>query len=119
MIGAVVVLVVLGILQQIFLGSLTVTLQLAAPDRLRGRIMGIQSVIFMGAGPLGVLAIGTLGTFIGVSTAILIGGIAVAIVAIVVTLRVPAIRELHAQAGLTVTREAAAFPTPIVADGAE
>ena len=119
MIGAIVLLVALGILQQVFLGSLTVTLQLAAPDRLRGRIMGIQSVIFMGVSPLGVLAIGTLGTFIGVSTAILIGGIAVTVVAVAVGLRVPVIRELRGQAAPAVTREAAAFATPSVADGAE
>ena len=119
MVGALVLLVALGILPQLFLGSLTVTLQLAAPDRLRGRIMGIQSVIFMGAGPLGVLAIGTLGTFIGVSTAILIGGLAVAVVAIVVGLRVSVIRELRGQATPAVTREAAAFATPSGADGAE
>ena len=119
LVGAVVLLLALGILQQLFLGSLTVTLQLAAPDRLRGRIMGIQSVIFMGGGPLGVLAIGTLGTFIGVSTAILVGGLAVAIVAIVVGLRVPVIRELRGRAAPAVTRETVAFATPSVAEGAE
>jgi MFS family permease len=119
LVGAVVLLVALGMLQQLFLGSLTVTLQLAAPDRLRGRIMGIQPVIFMGGSPLGVLAIGTLGTFIGVSTAILIGGLAVIAVAIVVALRVPVIRELHGQTIPATRREAAAFASPSGADGAE
>lgn len=72
--------------------------------------MGIQSVIFMGGGPLRVLAIGTLGTLIGVSTAILIGGLAVAMVAIVVGLRVPVIRELRGQAAPALTRGGAALP---------
>ena len=119
LVGAVVVLVTLGVLQQVFLGTLTVTLQLAAPDRLRGRVMGIQSVVFMGGGPLGVLAIGTLGTFIGVSNAILIGGLAVLVVAIIVGLRVPVIRELRGQLVPATRREAAAFAAPSGADGAE
>ncbi len=117
-VGAVVVLVALGVLQQLFLGTLTVTLQLAAPDRLRGRVMGIQSVVFMGCGPLGVLTIGTAGTFIGVSNAILIGGLGVLLVAIIVALRVPVIRGLR-HVLPAARREAAGFATPSVADGAE
>ena len=117
--GAVVVLVAIGVLQQVFFGTLTVTMQLAAPDRLRGRVMGIQSVVFMGCGPLGVLAIGTLGTFIGVSNAILIGGLGVLLVATVVALRVPVIRELRGHVVLAARLEAAAFATPTAADGAE
>lgn len=93
--GTLVALVALGVLQQMFMGTQSVILQLAAPDRLRGRVMGIQSVIFMSCGPLGVLAIGTLGTFIGISTAILLGGLAVILVTLTVALRVPAIRELR------------------------
>ncbi|MDQ3097003.1 MAG: MFS transporter [Chloroflexota bacterium] len=117
--GAVVVLVAIGVLQQVFFGTLTVTMQLAAPDRLRGRVMGIQSVVFMGCGPLGVLAIGTLGTFIGVSNAILIGGLGVLLVATVVALRVPVIRGLRGHVVPAVRLEAAAFATPAAADGAE
>ena len=116
--GAVVVLVALGVLQQVFLGTLTVTLQLAAPDRLRGRIMGIQSVVFMGCGPLGVLAIGTLGTFIGVSTAILVGGALVALVAIVVAVRVPMLRDLRGDPSRSGLR-AAVLAGPSAADGAD
>ena len=117
--GAILVLVAIGALQQVFFGALTVTMQLAAPDRLRGRVMGIQSVVFMGCGPLGVLAIGTLGTFIGVSNAILIGGLGVLLVATVVALRVPVIRELRGHVVPAARLEAAAFATPTAADGAE
>ena len=117
--GAVVVLVAIGTLQQVFFGTLTVTMQLAAPDRLRGRVMGIQSVVFMGCGPLGVLAIGTLGTFIGVSNAILIGGLGVLLVATVVALRVPVIRELRGQPSPAARIEPAVLIGPGLADGAE
>lgn len=117
--GALIVLVVLGVLQQMFLGTLTVILQLAAPDRLRGRVMGVQSVVFMGCGPLGVLAIGSLGTFIGVSNAILIGGLAASLVAVVVVLRVPVIRGLRGQAIRTPRAEAAAFAAPGLTEGGE
>lgn len=117
--GAVVVLVAIGVLQQVFFGTLTVTMQLAAPDRLRGRIMGIQSVVFMGCGPLGVLAIGTLGTFIGVSNAILIGGLGVLLVATGVALRVPVIRGLRGQRSPAVRIEPAVLVGRSLADAAE
>jgi hypothetical protein len=75
--GAVVTLAVLGALHQVFMGTHAVVLQLNAPDRLRGRILGTQSLIFMSFLPLGVLIIGSLGTLIGISNAIIVAGLAV------------------------------------------
>ncbi len=51
-------------------------LQLAAPDRLRGRVMSLFSVIFIGMMPLGNLLVGALAEVIGVgySLAIMGGG---------------------------------------------
>jgi MFS family permease len=93
--GAVVGAAALGVLMQLFIGGLAVTLQIATPDRLRGRILGTQSVIFQGFGPVGVLAIGTAGSVIGITTAILITGVTVAVLAVLVFWRVPIIRNLR------------------------
>ncbi|MGH2384767.1 MAG: MFS transporter [Candidatus Limnocylindria bacterium] len=118
LLGTLMVLAALGVLQQLFLGTQTVILQLAAPDRLRGRVMGMQSVIFMSCGPLGVLGVGTLGTFIGISTAILIAGAAVAGVAVVALLRLAVIREIRADDGIARDRTDAFAPAP-VAEGTD
>jgi hypothetical protein len=52
-------------------------------------------VIFQGFGPVGVLVIGSLGTLIGITTAILLSGLTVAVVAVLVAWRVPLIRNLR------------------------
>lgn len=101
-VGALAVAAALGLLLQLFIGGFGVTLQIATPDRLRGRIMGTQSVIYQGLGPFGVLAIGSLGTLTGITTAIVLSGLAVAIAAALVALRVPLIRDLRRSSDLPV-----------------
>jgi MFS family permease len=93
--GAIIVAACLGLLQQLFMGTHAVILQLGAPDRLRGRVMGTQAVIFQGVGPVGVLVIGTTGSLIGIGPAIIIAGLALAAIATFVALRVTVIRDLH------------------------
>jgi len=74
--------------------SLTNTLiQTAAPDHLRGRVMGFYSFVFVGMAPFGAFMFGLVGEHIGVPETLAIGG---AIVAIGVTLAgwlVPEIRS--------------------------
>jgi MFS family permease len=93
--GALVVAAALGVLQQLFMGTHAVILQLGAPDRLRGRVMGTQAVIFQGVGPVGVLVIGSIGSLIGISTAIIGAGIVLAAVAIIAGFRVAVVRDLR------------------------
>jgi xanthosine utilization system XapX-like protein len=88
------ILALLGFVHQLFNGTHVVTLQLGAPDRLRGRVLGVQTMIFMSTAPFGVLILGTLGTLVGISNVVVVAGIIVAIVA-VATFRVPAIRQLR------------------------
>jgi MFS family permease len=104
--GMLVVLVGLAALQQVFMGTQAVVLQLAAPDRLRGRMSSVQSVIFMGCAPIGVLAVGSLGTVVGVSTALLLAGVVVTVVSVVAITRVSVIRELRASDDLAIGRPA-------------
>jgi len=94
LLGAIVVAAGLGLLQQLFMGTHAVILQLGAPDRLRGRVMGTQAVIFQGVGPVGVLVIGTLGSIFGIAAAIIGAGLALGSIAAVVAVRVTVVRNL-------------------------
>lgn len=50
--------------------------QLQTPDRLRGRMVGVNQIFFMGGPQLGELKSGVLGQLLGVSPAVVLGGIA-------------------------------------------
>jgi MFS family permease len=64
----------IGGCQIVFTTSCNTTLQLTAPDRLRGRVMGLYALAFAGMTPLGSLLIGTLAQHLGVRVACLVGG---------------------------------------------
>jgi MFS family permease len=55
-------------------------IQLAVPDRLRGRVIGVYTTVFVGSTPIGALATGIAASALGVPAAIAIGG-AVSVVA--------------------------------------
>ncbi len=95
LLGAIGMLVALGLVQQLFMGLHTVILQLGAPDHLRGRVMGSQWIVFMTFGPIGVLAVGTLGTLIGVSNALVLAGAAAGAGGVLVSVGDGVIRELR------------------------
>lgn len=95
LLGALLVLVGLGLLQQLYMGTQSVILQLAAPDRLRGRVMGMQPLIFMTLSPVGVFVVGALGTFIGISSAIALSGILVTVAALATAAKVSVVRDLR------------------------
>ncbi len=50
------------------------TIQVAVPDGLRGRVMGVYTTVFVGSTPVGGLATGVIGSAIGIPAAIAIGG---------------------------------------------
>lgn len=72
--GAAALLAALGCCQILFTTSCNTTLQLTAPDRLRGRVMGLYALAFAGMTPLGSLMIGTVAQHLGVRAACLVGG---------------------------------------------
>lgn len=51
------------------------SIQSAVPDRLRGRVMALFIMSFMGLMPVSALLFGTLGEYIGPSTAVLVGAV--------------------------------------------
>src|SRR5256884_8029457 len=54
-------------------------IQEIVPDRLRGRVMGFYSFVFVGLAPLGSLGVGTLAERIGTPAAVALGGAATAL----------------------------------------
>src|SRR6266566_1281692 len=64
-------------------------LQTAAPDHLRGRIMGFYSFVFVGMAPLGAFLFGLVAEHIGVPATIAAGGAIVALAVVITAIRVP------------------------------
>jgi MFS family permease len=74
--------------------SLTNTLlQTAAPDHLRGRIMGFYSFVFVGMAPFGAFLFGVVAEHAGVPVTIAGGGAIVALAVIIAGWLVPTIRD--------------------------
>ncbi len=68
------VLAVAGFTQIVFMASCNTTIQVTAPDHLRGRVMSLYALVFVGTHPFGALLIGGLAEQWGVGSACLWGG---------------------------------------------
>ncbi|HEV3141917.1 MAG TPA: MFS transporter [Vicinamibacterales bacterium] len=66
--------------------------QAMSPDALRGRVMAVYSMMFMGMAPFGALFAGSMAERIGAPMTVAIGGIVCLIAASVFALRLPALR---------------------------
>ena len=71
---AAIVLLFTGVAFLASISSINTNLQTAVPPRIRGRVMSLFVLSFMGLMPIGSLTFGALGDLIGAPTAILIGG---------------------------------------------
>lgn len=69
--------------------------QLATPDHLRGRMIGINMIFYTGGPQLGEVEAGLLASVIGTPLSVIIGGIGTLIAATVVTLFVPQVRKYN------------------------
>ena len=67
-------------------------LQTAAPDYLRGRIMGFYSFVFVGMAPFGAFLVGVVAEHYGVPVTIAAGGAIVAVTTIIASF-IPTIRD--------------------------
>ena len=65
------------------------------PDVLRGRVMGIYTLIFLGLMPIGSLMVGTLAVQIGEPAVVALNGLALLAVAALTWVRAPALRALE------------------------
>jgi MFS family permease len=79
-------LVVAGGCSVAFIATCNTMLQLAVPDEMRGRVMGLYSLSFIGMGPAGSLLSGTLAHAFGAPWAVCIGAVAAAGAAIALAL---------------------------------
>jgi MFS family permease len=67
-------------------------IQAMVPDRLRGRVMAVYSMMFMGMAPFGSLLAGALAHRLGAPGTVMAGGAACIVGAVVFGLRLPALR---------------------------
>lgn len=85
-------LVPVGFCAMLELGSCNTLIQAMVPDRLRGRIMALYSMMFMGMVPVGALLSGFLADHIGASWTVAIGGIGAILGAIAFGRHLPKLR---------------------------
>ncbi len=87
------VLVVIGLSQIVFMASCNTTVQVTVPDELRGRLMGLYALVFVGMTPIGSLLMGSIAEKLGVAAACAAGGAAglVAVLALTLRWRYPAL----------------------------
>jgi len=68
------VLAIAGFTQIVFMASCNTTIQVTAPDHLRGRVMSLYALVFVGVHPFGALLAGGLAEKWGVGASCLVGG---------------------------------------------
>lgn len=90
------VLFVVGLAQILFLASCNTTLQVTAPDELRGRVMSLYTLAFAGMTPVGAFVIGSIAEAFGVVAACAAGGGLGLIGVLALTARWRATKESHA-----------------------
>ena len=75
------------------MASSNTLIQSLVPDSLRGRVMAVYSMMFMGMAPFGSLLAGTLAQHLGAPVTVALGGIVCIVGAAVFGLHVPALRQ--------------------------
>jgi MFS family permease len=68
--------------------------QSRVPDELRGRVMGIYSLMFMGGGPIGSLLVGEVASWISEPTTALLCAGALVLFAVFILVRRPEVRAM-------------------------
>ena len=76
-----------------FVSTSNTLIQLAVPDHLRGRVMGIWALVFGGSMPLGSWLVGAVAQAAGTPLAITLSGAACLVLSAIVWLRLPPVRE--------------------------
>jgi MFS family permease len=91
---ALLVLVIAGAFQMVFLASTSTMLQLIVPDELRGRVMSLY-MLDRGLMPAGALFAGVVAHLVGAPLAVTSMGVIVVLLTLIVAWRVPQIRTLE------------------------
>jgi MFS family permease len=85
-------LIPVGFCMMLETSSSNTLLQAMVPDELRGRVMAIYSMMFMGMAPFGAFFGGALADRIGAPTTVAVGGVACVGAALIFGMRLPQIR---------------------------
>ena len=86
-------LVVIGFGMMMFLAVSNSMVQMASPDELRGRMLSVRTLVFMGLAPIGALQIGWMAQRFGVQRSLLVGGLACLVTAVCFAIFSPASRD--------------------------
>jgi MFS family permease len=86
-------LVPVGFCMMLQMASSNTLIQSMVPDALRGRVMSIYSMMFMGMAPFGALLAGTLADRVGAPATVAGGGVVCILGAIVFGIRLPTLRQ--------------------------
>lgn len=92
-----VLLIPVGFSMMTQMSSSNTLIQAMVPDHLRGRVMSVYSMMFMGLAPLGALLAGTLAGILGAPETVALGGVACILGAIAFILLMPKHRETGRQ----------------------
>jgi MFS family permease len=86
------VLVPLGASMMVEMASSNTLIQAMVPDALRGRVMAVYSIMFMGMAPLGALIAGSAAERLGAPNTVAIGGVVCVAASVVFASRLPKLR---------------------------
>ena len=86
-------LVPLGFAMMIEMAASNTLIQAMVPDHLRGRVMAVYSMMFMGMAPIGALIAGSVAQRLGAPHTVMIGGAVCIVGGLVFSLRLPRLRE--------------------------
>lgn len=96
---------VIGLSGTLMAGMGNNILQATTTDAYRGRVMSVWGLLFIGIMPVGQLALGVLGSLLGIHTSLFVGGAVALSAGVYALLRVPAVvtwrspRRLHLEEG--------------------
>lgn len=88
-------LVVIGWGMMMFLAVSNSIIQLASPDSLRGRVLSVRTLVFMGFAPIGSLQIGAIAERFGVASSMAIGAVIFIVATIYLLTRSRAVRDFR------------------------
>jgi MFS family permease len=75
------------------IASSNTLVQAMSPNALRGRVMAVYSMMFLGMAPVGALLAGWLAERIGAANTVALGGAGCILSALIFSLRLPALRR--------------------------
>ena len=106
----------LGFLMQIFMTSNFTLVNVAAPNYIRGRVMGVRYVV-MGMGPIGVFGVGFAAEAVSAPLALGAAGAISLVLIPAVMLAIPALRRIEAELQDTTLAEGRQEPAPVGSEG--